>query len=114
MEKPAEIPNFDPYAFNSLMKMGGKKKLDALIGLLKESAPARMAELKAAPSLSEAQAAARALKTSAGNLGLARLEDFCDQVLVLKAWDAGNGLIPQMDASLRQGLAALLAQRAKI
>jgi HPt (histidine-containing phosphotransfer) domain-containing protein len=114
MDPLDEIPFLDPYAFNTVMKMGGKKKLDTLLGLLRESAPARLQEIKAAPSLAEAKAAAAALKTSAGNLGLARLEDSCDQILAFKTWDGAPALVASMEQSYRKGLEALLSQRGKI
>jgi predicted transcriptional regulator len=96
------------------MKMGGKKKLDALIQLIQESGPARVAELAATPDLREAQAAARALKTSAANLGLAALEDLCDQVIEAKAWSQGHPLAGEAKAALARGHAALLAERARL
>ena len=108
------IPDLDPRAAHSLMKMGGKKKLDALMQLLKESGPARVAELAATPDLREAQAAARALKSSAANLGLAALEDLCDQVLEAKAWSAKHPLAAEAEAALARGSAALLAERARL
>jgi len=102
------IPDLDPHALHGLMKMGGKKKLDALIQLMKEHGPARVAELKGG----EAVAAAQALKTSASHLGLAALEDVCDQVIESGA--ASPALAAQADAALKRGLAALQAERTKI
>jgi hypothetical protein len=114
MDPDAEIPTLDPRAFASVMKLGGKKKLDALMALLSESAPARLKELAEATTLGEAKASAQALKTSAGNLGLARLEDLCDQILTAKTWTPGSGLVASMEAAFKKGHQALLAERSKI
>jgi hypothetical protein len=102
------IPDLDPHALHGIMKMGGKKKLDALIELLKQHGPARITELKSG----EAVAAAEALKASASHLGLAALEDLCDQVI--EAGAASPALVGQAEAALKRGLAALQAERAKI
>jgi HPt (histidine-containing phosphotransfer) domain-containing protein len=107
-----EFPDLDPKAVQSLMKMGGKKKLDTLIELLKQHGPARVAELKAAKTREEAHAAARALKQSASHLGLAALEDLCDQTL--EAREGWNALAEQIAAALQRGLAALSAERARL
>lgn len=103
-----EFPDLDPKAFQGLMKMGGKKKLDTLVQMLKEHGPARIAELKG----SEGVAAAKALKTSASHLGLAALEDICDQII--EAGAVSSALSGQADAALKRGLAALQAERSKI
>jgi HPt (histidine-containing phosphotransfer) domain-containing protein len=113
MDTNSDIPDLDLRSVQSVMKLGGKKKLDALIALIQESGPARLREIKEAQSLSEARAAAQALKTSAGNLGLARLEDLCDQLIASKSWAPGSPLIQQMELSYRAGHKALLEQRSK-
>jgi hypothetical protein len=105
------IPDLDPRALQSLMKMGGKKQLDAEIQLLKEDGPLRLKEWAAASDLREAQSAARALKGSAAKLGLAALEDFCDQVLEAEAWPVDASLAGSAKAALQQGLRALENQR---
>lgn len=103
-----EFPDLDPKAFQGLMKMGGKKKLDTLVQMLKEHGPARIAELKGPDGV----AAAKVLKTSASHLGLAALEDLCDQVV--EAGTVPAGLPAQAEAALKRGLAALEAERRKI
>ena len=108
------IPDLDPRAVHSLMKMGGKKKLDALMQLLREHGPVRVTELAATADLREAQAAARALKSSAATLGLAALEDLCDQVIESKSWRQGDPLTGQVQAALVRGSAALQAERARL
>lgn len=108
------IHNLDSRAIQSLMKMGGKKKLDTLIELFKEQGPARVQELLSASSLSEAQAAARVLKTSASHLGLSVLEDLCDQVLKAHQWSGGSPLAQQIQASYPLALSALLAERNRL
>ena len=108
------IPDLDPRAVNSLMKLGGKKRLDALIQLLHEHGPIRIAELSATAELREAQAAARALKSSAANLGLAALEDLCDQVIEAKSWSLGHPLAAAAKAALARGNAALAAERSRL
>ena len=114
MEKNREIPEFDQRGFLSLMKLGGKKKVDALMELLGQSAPVRITELKAAKSLAEAKAAVQALKMSAGNLGLARLEDYCDQILESKTWPLPGGMIHHVELAYAHGHKALQAQRDRI
>jgi hypothetical protein len=109
-----DIPTLDPHAFHSVMKIGGKKRLDALMGLLNESGPARIREIKEATSLSEAKAAASVLKSSASNLGLARLEDLCDQIIDAKTWSPNPELVRQLEQSYRQGREGLQALRDKI
>jgi len=94
------------------MKMGGKKKLDTLIEMLKEHGPKRIQELAAAGSLAEAKAAAAPLKSSASHLGLSALEDYCDQVLEATSWNPGNPLAASASVALRNGLAALAKERA--
>jgi hypothetical protein len=69
-------------------------------------------ELAEAGSLAEAKAAAAPLKTSASHLGLAALEDLCDQVLEAQHWAPGNPLPAQASAALKAGLAALDKERA--
>ena len=108
------IPDLDPRAVQSLMKLGGKKKLDTLMQLLLEHGPQRIAELSGTPDLREAQAAAKALKSSAANLGLGSLEDVCDQILEAQAWSAGHPLAAQAKAALARGSSALQAERRRL
>lgn len=108
------IPDLDPHAIHGIMKMGGKKKLDSLIQMLKDHGPARIQELLEASTLSEAQSAARVLKGSASHLGLGNLEDLCDQVLEAVQWTQRSPLAQQIQASYPRALSALLAERAKL
>ena len=109
-----DIPDLDPRSFQSLLKLGGKKKLDTLMELLKVSGPERVQELLGASSLGEAQAAAKVLKHSAGNLGLAALEDACDQILAAKAWAPKHPLALEAQSRLAKGQAALNKARSTI
>ena len=109
-----DIPDLDPRNYQSLLKLGGKKKLDTLMDLLKASGPERVQELLAATSLLEAQSAAKALKNSAANLGLAALEDTCDQILAARAWAPRHPLALEAQSRLAQGQAALNKARATI
>jgi hypothetical protein len=106
-----DLPDFDRRALDSLMKSGGKKKLDALLEMLKVNGPQRVQEMLDADNLAEAQAAAKALKNSAANLGLAALEDSCDQILALKAWTPKHPLSLDAKKQLTAGQAALLKAR---
>lgn len=105
------IPDLDPRAIQGMMKMGGKKKLDALIQLLKDNAPARLKELQAAATVAEAHAAAQVLKSSASHLGLGSLEDCCDQVLERTDWSPASPLAAEAAACYQRGLKALLSLR---
>lgn len=108
------IPDLDPRALHGVMKMGGKKKLDALVQLLQEHGPKRVQELAEAGSLAEAKAAAAPLKSSASHLGLSALEDLCDQVLEATQWASGAALAAQASTALKNGLASLAKERAKL
>ena len=109
-----DIPDLDPRSFQSLLKLGGKKKLDALMELLQGSGPERVQELLGAKSLDEAKAAAKVLKSSAANLGLAALEDTCDQILAAKSWAPRHPLALEAQSRLAKGQAALKQARASI
>jgi hypothetical protein len=107
-----ELPDLEPHAYQSLLKLGGKKKLDTLLDLLKANGHQRVTEMQGTADLAEAKAAARALKSSAANLGLASLEDVCDQVLAAKAWSLKHPLSVEAEAKLRKGLSLLVQARA--
>jgi hypothetical protein len=109
-----EIPDLDPRSYQSLLKLGGKKKLDALMDLFKASGPERVQELLGASTLAEAHAAAKALKHSAANLGLAALEDTCDQILAAHAWTPKHPLALEAQSRLAKGQAALRQARSTI
>jgi hypothetical protein len=113
-EAKMEFPDLDPRSVQSLIKSGGKKKLDTLIEMLKTNAPQRLKELQAAGSPEEAKAVARVLKTSASNLGLAALEDVCDQIIEGKTWTAGSPLAKDAQVKYQAGLAALVKVRGTI
>jgi hypothetical protein len=51
------------------------------------------------------------LKVSAGSLGLARLEDLCDQIVGCKTWSPASDLIQEVEQAYRRGLKALLSHR---
>jgi hypothetical protein len=114
VEPEIEIPYLDLRTVQSVMKLGGKKKLDTLISVLNESAPLRIQDLKDAQTLATAQSAARMLKVSAGSLGLARLEDLCDQIVGAKTWTPGADLLKEVELSYRRGVKALLSHRNEI
>ena len=106
--------DLDPHAYQSLLKQGGKKKLDTLMDMLKANGPERVQELLATSNLDEAKSIARALKSSAANLGLASLEDTCDQILTQKAWAAAHPLAQEAKSRLAKGQAALMKARQSI
>lgn len=108
------IPDLDPHSYQSLLKLGGKKKLDTLMDLFKASGPDRVQELLGASTLAEAHAAANVLKHSAANLGLAALEDTCDQILALRAWAPRHPLALEAQSRLAKGQAALQQARSKL
>lgn len=114
MDSNQDIPDLDQRTVQNVMKLGGKKKLDALISSFSDAGPVRMQDLKEAPVLAQARTAAQALKISAGNLGLARLEDTCDQILSCKTWAPGSALLKQAEQAFERGRKALLAYRSGI
>jgi|GEM_PF-2889336 len=114
MDPGKDIPDLDQRTLQSVMKMGGKKKLDNLIDILDGSGSIRIQDLKGAKTLADAKEAAKSLKNSAGNLGLAQLEDICDQILDCKAWSPGSGLLKQAEAAFERGRKALRAYRGGI
>lgn len=103
--------DLDPHAYQSLLKQGGKKKLDTLMDMLKANGPQRIQELLATNSVDEAKSIARALKSSAANLGLASLEDSCDQILTQNAWSPKHPLALEAQRRLGLGQAALIKAR---
>jgi hypothetical protein len=105
------IPDLDAKALQRLMKVGGKKQLDAEIQLIKDDGSMRLKEWAAAGDLREAQSAARAIKASAAKLGLAALEDLCDQVLEAQAWPLDPSLPESAKGALQRGLRALEKER---
>jgi hypothetical protein len=72
---------FEPRMLHSIIKQGGKKKLDTLLALFRKEAPLRLAEMEATQDAVEAKATARVLKASCATLGLLGLEELCDQVI---------------------------------
>jgi HPt (histidine-containing phosphotransfer) domain-containing protein len=106
-----DIPYLDQRTMLSVMKMGGKKRLDSLIDMVKGAGPVRIQDLKEARTLAEAKKAAQALKGSANNLGLAKLEDVCDQILESKTWTPGSALLGQAEQAWDRGKKALLDYR---
>jgi hypothetical protein len=72
---------FEPRMLQSIIKQGGKKKLDVLLELFRKEAPKRLAEIEATKDGVDAKAAARVLKASCATLGLLRLEELCDEIL---------------------------------
>ena len=111
MASEMEIPDFDPRIVQSVMKLGGKKRLDALMAVLSESGPLRLQDLKEARTKPEARAAAQALKGSAGGLGLAALEDLCDQMLNLDPWPQDSDLPQRAEQAFARGNKALSLYR---
>ena len=114
MDPESEIPYLDLYTLQSVMKLGGKKKLDTLIAILNESGPLRLQDLKDAKTLPAALSAAKMLKASAGSLGLARLEDLCDQIVACKTWSPASELIQEVEQAYRKGVKALSTYRNEI
>jgi len=80
MSERAGHPILDPAAPARLRRIGGERLLGEMIRLFETGAPARVAEARAAASAGDAEgmrATAHALKSTAGNLGLARLQAAC-------------------------------------
>ncbi len=111
MASQADVPEFDPRSVDRVMKLGGKKKLDELIGILDASAPVRLEDLKKASGAGSVRAAAQSLKVTAGGLGLAKLEDLCDRVLETGA-SPDAGFLRQLEQAWTAGRKALGRHRA--
>ena len=102
---------FEPRIFHSVVKQGGKKKLDSLLALFKAEAPQRIAEIAAAPDALEAKAAARVLKSSAANLGLLGLEELCDSIIAGQDYKA---VLPRLKSAHARAVAFLDQSRKAI
>ena len=72
---------FEPRMLQSIIKQGGKKKLDTLLALFRKEAPRRLEEIEATTDAVDAKATARVLKASCATLGLLGLEELCDQII---------------------------------
>lgn len=102
---------FEPRMLQMIVKQGGKKKLDTLLGLFRKEAPKRLAELESTTDGVDAKASARVLKSSCANLGLLGLEDLCDQII------AGRNhiqIVPEMKSSLNKAFLFLMQARNSI
>lgn len=99
---------FEPRMLSSIIKQGGKKKLDTLLTLFRKEAPKRLAEIQATSDGVDAKATARVLKASCATLGLLGLEELCDQII------AGRNhvqVFPDMKASLNKAFLFLSQAR---
>jgi hypothetical protein len=102
---------FEPRILHSIVKQGGKKKLDALLTMFRREAPIRLAEIEATKDAVDAKATARVLKSSCANLGLLGLEDLCDQII------SGRNhaqVLPEMKSSLNKAFLYLSQARNSI
>jgi hypothetical protein len=90
---------FEPRMLQSIIKQGGKKKLDTLLDLFRKEAPKRLAEIESTTDGVDAKASARVLKSSCANLGLLGLEDLCDQII---SGRNHTQVLPEMKASLNK------------
>jgi hypothetical protein len=100
-----DFGDFEPRALQSLIKQGGKKKLDALLDMFKLESPKRVEEIEKANSAKDGAASARVLKSSAANLGLHALEDSCDQIIAAgAAFSAASPLAKRPRLLLAQAL----------
>jgi HPt (histidine-containing phosphotransfer) domain-containing protein len=102
------LKDFEPKSLQSIIKLGGKKKLDTLLELFRKEAPQRVNEIEG-PDAEESKAAAKVLKISCANLGLHALEETCEQVLAGEPGSAGRAR-----PALQKALAWLEAQRKAI
>lgn len=82
------IPTGDPAAFARLRRWGGMELVHDLVHLFEQLAPQRLQVVRyavAAEAAPEAEAAAHALGSSAGQLGAVRLQRLCRHVEMLCA-----------------------------
>lgn len=99
---------FEPRMLQSIIKQGGKKKLDTLLTLFRKEAPLRIAEIEATKDAVDAKATARVLKASCATLGLLGLEDLCDQII---SGRAHMQVVPEMKSSLNKSFLFLSQAR---
>jgi HPt (histidine-containing phosphotransfer) domain-containing protein len=77
---PPDIPDLDPSALRRLRRFGGEKLLAEMIALFADHAPARLVAARNAFSRGDSigiKSALHALKSSAGQLGAARMHALC-------------------------------------
>jgi hypothetical protein len=99
---------FEPRMLQSIIKQGGKKKLDVLLALFRKEAPKRLAELEATSDGVDAKATARVLKASCATLGLMGLEELCDQII---SGRNHQQILPEMKSSLNKAFLFLSQAR---
>ena len=102
---------FEPRMLSSIIKQGGKKKLDTLMALFRKEAPKRIAEIEGTKDTVDAKATARVLKASCATLGLLGLEDLCDQII---SGRAHMQVVPEMKSSLNKAFLFLSQARNSI
>ena len=99
---------FEPRMLQSVIKQGGKKKLDTLLELFRKEAPKRVAEIEATKDGVDAKATARVLKASCATLGLLGLEELCDQII---GGRAHMQVVPELKSSLNKAFLFLRQAR---
>jgi hypothetical protein len=103
--EPVPVAEFELHALHSIIKQGGKKKLDTLLAMFRSEAPKRVEEIEHAPTAHEAVVSAKVLKSSAANLGLMGLEDACDQIIAAgESFHVNSPLAAKPRLMLKRGL----------
>jgi HPt (histidine-containing phosphotransfer) domain-containing protein len=81
-----ELPNLDPTALERLHRLGGKPFVVKMLALFLDYSDGKIAEARAAYTRSDLEAVQKAvhpLKSSAGNVGVPRVQEWASRVELL-------------------------------
>ncbi len=101
-------PNLDPAAIERLRRLGGEKFLGEMIALFLDYAAKKVAEAvhaQAAGDLAGVQKAVHPVKSSAGNVGAARVQALATR-LEMQAKEGAAAALPASVAELTEAFAA--------
>ena len=105
-----DAPVIDAIAFERIRRVGGERLLQQMIASFLEHAPARLAAALHTDLSAEAARAAHGLKSSAGNLGLARVMRLAEAMESREMEGDGRGCLalrPALAAAFEEACTAL-------
>ena len=105
-----DAPVIDPVAFERIRRVGGERLLQQMIASFLEHAPSRLDAALHTDLSAEAARAAHALKSSAGNLGLARVMLLAEAMELREMQGDGRGCLalrPALAAAFEEACTAL-------